>query len=219
MKCEIVKDLIPLWCDGLCSEETRAAVEEHAAQCEDCRRLLEAAGADMEEPAPQTYDEEKARVLQGIKKRYARIRWHAVAIAVLAVLAVMSAAGGLAYHFFWPTHHHYPDIVLSRQESMYDPRFERDEYHAQFIQAAWAGNPKTDAKMREFVLWNHIVDLELHYVYVAPYDVRVSGEVKNGKTTLRYGGYVTTRDGETVEYKNEMTFDWAYGPEGKLFGD
>ena len=102
-------------------------------------------------------------------------------------------------------------------ESVADARFERDEYYAEGIRAAWASNPQTDETLREFVLWNHIVDLELHYVYTAPYDVRVSGEVKGGKTTLRYEGYVTTQDGETIEYKNEMTFDGAFGPEGGLF--
>ena len=68
MNCEIVKDLIPLYCDGLCSEETRAAVEEHTAQCEDCKKLL-AASAAPEAAEPGTYDEEKARVLRGVKKR------------------------------------------------------------------------------------------------------------------------------------------------------
>ena len=217
MKCEIVRDLIPLYCDGLCSEEAKAAVEEHIAGCEDCRRLLEAAGAEPEIPAPRTYDEEEARVLRGVKKRYARIRWRAVAITVLAVLAVTSAAAMAAYHFFWPTHHHYPEITLYRMDSVADPRFGRDEYYAEWIGAAWAGNSETDKKLREFVLWNRTVDLELHYVYIAPYDVRASGEVRGGKTTLRYEGYVTTRDGETIEYKNEMTFDGAFGPEGELF--
>ena len=217
MKCEIVRDLIPLCCDGLCGDETRSAVEEHIARCEDCRRLLEAAGAKLEVPAPEAYDEEEARVLRGVKKRYSRIRWRAVITAVIAAVAVMSAAGGLAYHFYWPTHHHYPEITLYRRDSIADARFERDEYYADLIMAAWASNPQTDEKMREFVLWNHIVDLELHYVYVAPYDIRVSGEVRGGRTTLRYEGYVTTQDGETIEYKNEMTFDGAFGPEGELF--
>ena len=217
MNCEIIKDLIPLYCDGLCSGETRSAVDEHIAHCQDCRRLLEAAGAELEAPTRESYDEEEARVLRGVKKRYVRIRWRAVITAVIVVVVVMVSAAVLASHFYWMTHYRYPEIVLSLRDPMVDPRFQRDEYHAEFIMAAWSGDPKTEKKMREFVLWNHIVDLELHYVYVAPYDVRASGEVKGGKTTLRYEGYVTTQDGETIEYKSEMTFDGAFGPEGKLF--
>ena len=35
---DIVQDLLPLYHDGVCSDESRAAVEEHLKTCEDCRR-------------------------------------------------------------------------------------------------------------------------------------------------------------------------------------
>ena len=37
--CEVAKDLIPLYSEGLCSEESRLAVKNHLAECESCRRL------------------------------------------------------------------------------------------------------------------------------------------------------------------------------------
>lgn len=40
MKCEIIRDLLPLYVDGACSEESRKAVEEHIAGCEACRQEL-----------------------------------------------------------------------------------------------------------------------------------------------------------------------------------
>lgn len=40
MKCEIIRDLLPVYCDGLASEETRAEVEAHIAECDDCRERL-----------------------------------------------------------------------------------------------------------------------------------------------------------------------------------
>ena len=46
MNCEIVRDLLPLYEDGLCSEESRKAVEEHLKTCEACREALSAAKAD-----------------------------------------------------------------------------------------------------------------------------------------------------------------------------
>ena len=42
MNCEIVRDLLPLYADGLCSEESRRAVEEHLKSCEACRSFYEA---------------------------------------------------------------------------------------------------------------------------------------------------------------------------------
>lgn len=42
MNCDIIRDLLPLYCDGACSEETRLAVEAHLAACESCRGELHA---------------------------------------------------------------------------------------------------------------------------------------------------------------------------------
>ena len=215
MKCEIIKDLIPLYCDGLCSDETRSAVEEHIARCEDCRRLLEAAGAEPEIP-PQTYDEEEARVLRGVKKRYARIRWRAVFLTVgIAAVLIAVVCGAYYFHEYRILFPEYSDVQLHLMKYRHDPLHEGKEAYFEYIMVSWSWSG--DKKVRELVLWNHGVDLEINYFYTAPYHIEASGEVKNGKTILRYEGYVTTQDGETIEYKNEMTFDSAFGPEGELF--
>ncbi len=51
VNCEVVKDLIPLYSEGLCSDTSRAAVESHIAECESCRRLLNTP-IEREKPAP-----------------------------------------------------------------------------------------------------------------------------------------------------------------------
>ena len=40
MNCNIISDLIPLYIDGCCSEESKIMVEEHIASCQACRELL-----------------------------------------------------------------------------------------------------------------------------------------------------------------------------------
>jgi len=40
MKCEIIRDLMPLYLDGCCSGGSRELVEEHIETCEACRKLL-----------------------------------------------------------------------------------------------------------------------------------------------------------------------------------
>ena len=73
MNCNIVKDLIPLYIDGCCSEESEKAVEEHIRDCDDCKRLLE----DMKSSSnivtvsdsPKTFsklNDWKASVLQSV---------------------------------------------------------------------------------------------------------------------------------------------------------
>ena len=40
--CEVIRDLLPLYQDGVCSENSRLAVEEHLSECPACSGFLEA---------------------------------------------------------------------------------------------------------------------------------------------------------------------------------
>lgn len=44
--CGVIQDLIPLYLDGVCSEDSRNNVEEHIAGCDACRQLCESMKAD-----------------------------------------------------------------------------------------------------------------------------------------------------------------------------
>lgn len=44
--CSVIQDLIPLYLDGVCSEDSRENVEEHIAGCDACRRLCESMKTD-----------------------------------------------------------------------------------------------------------------------------------------------------------------------------
>ena len=77
--CDLIRDLLPLYQDGVCSEESRAAVEEHLRECPSCRAyqtaLCEADGlfpVSGEEPE-QTADQElrKADSLRAVRENAA----------------------------------------------------------------------------------------------------------------------------------------------------
>lgn len=102
--CDLIRDLLPLYQDGVCNEESRAAVEEHLRECPSCRAyqtaLCEADGlfpVSGEEPE-QTADQEfrKAASLRAVRKTLLQRQVLAavLALAVLAVL-VLSAIGFL----------------------------------------------------------------------------------------------------------------------------
>ena len=40
-ECDLIEDLLPLYKDGICSDSSRTAVEEHLAECEKCRDIYE----------------------------------------------------------------------------------------------------------------------------------------------------------------------------------
>ena len=41
LNCNIIKDLMPSYMDNLCSDESRAMVDEHFVECEDCKKIYE----------------------------------------------------------------------------------------------------------------------------------------------------------------------------------
>ena len=40
-ECKVIEDLLPLYKDGICSEESKKAVEEHLNECPECRKMLD----------------------------------------------------------------------------------------------------------------------------------------------------------------------------------
>lgn len=50
IQCAVIKDLLPLYYDGVCSEETRKLAEEHIASCIECKRDLESLNTTIEIP-------------------------------------------------------------------------------------------------------------------------------------------------------------------------
>lgn len=42
VSCEIIKDLLPLYHDGVCSDDSREMIEEHLLECDICKAELRA---------------------------------------------------------------------------------------------------------------------------------------------------------------------------------
>ena len=61
--CGIIRDLLPLYHDDVCSTETRNAVEKHCADCADCRKILNDLGS-MPEPYEMAKEVEPLRPIQ-----------------------------------------------------------------------------------------------------------------------------------------------------------
>ena len=38
--CDLISDLLPLYKDDICSDTTKKIVEEHIAECPDCKKIL-----------------------------------------------------------------------------------------------------------------------------------------------------------------------------------
>lgn len=48
MKCNVIQDLMMLYADGCCSEDSKAIVEEHVKSCESCKKAFEELSAPID---------------------------------------------------------------------------------------------------------------------------------------------------------------------------
>ena len=60
MECNIIRDLLPIYADGLESEESRALIEAHLEGCPDCRAQLERMRAQVDAPGRAAQAEAQA---------------------------------------------------------------------------------------------------------------------------------------------------------------
>ena len=90
LSCEVYEDLLLLYNDGLCGEDTKKLVEEHLAGCERCsnclRKMRLPEEMAKEEPAGDT-DTEKESIRKSFKK--IRKRW-VMSLLVLPLLLILT---------------------------------------------------------------------------------------------------------------------------------
>ena len=85
LPCEIVRDLLPSYVDGLTSEVTNDAIHEHIETCDDCKATLKR----MQEPEEIESEEEQEKEIDFLKKTRIRARrMIAMSMATMAFLVV-----------------------------------------------------------------------------------------------------------------------------------
>lgn len=95
--CKVVEDLLPLYCDGICSEDSVALVEAHVKDCLHCSQMLSELRANV---TAAKKPEEDMKPLKKIQKSYKKLRlgW---GVAILCIVAIL--LGAAACVLPWPT--------------------------------------------------------------------------------------------------------------------
>lgn len=70
--CEVIQDLLPLYKDGCCSEQSKKLVEEHLTDCKECREMDRLYQDTLPDTLPGAKVAEEADV-QGIKQEFAKL--------------------------------------------------------------------------------------------------------------------------------------------------
>ena len=82
LSCHVTRDLLPLYHDGVCSDESRTLVEDHLRDCAECNAMLKELRGEIEVPHESPDDR---AVLKKLGKNVKRA-WIRGAAAVLAVV-------------------------------------------------------------------------------------------------------------------------------------
>ena len=85
MKCEVVKDLLALYADDACSEQTKAEIKQHLEECETCSKALEEYQTELETPIVRDVDMDKVKPFKKVARRYIKI---SVATIILTLLVI-----------------------------------------------------------------------------------------------------------------------------------
>lgn len=95
MDCEVIKDLLPLYIDNACSEESKELIEDHISKCSNCKLTLRVMKKEQYLPNKDSVSENK-KSLEIMKKSNRKLLLKQILIAVTIALII----GGLWIYFF-----------------------------------------------------------------------------------------------------------------------
>lgn len=91
MKCEIINDLLPLYCDGLTSQVSNEEIEKHLGGCKECTDIYESMRAENKTDIHDTNIEPLKKVRK--KNRLKVIAGFAAGVLVLGIMFAFMFAG------------------------------------------------------------------------------------------------------------------------------
>lgn len=86
LKCEIVRDLLPSYIDGLTSDVTNEEIQNHIEACDDCKNILRR----MQEPEPEQTEPSEVEQIDYLKNTRKKLN-RGIFISILAAVGVIAA--------------------------------------------------------------------------------------------------------------------------------
>ena len=84
MNCNVVKDLLPLYIDGCCSEESARLVCEHLEKCDACKKIYD----DMNTPTEVSESKKSKKMLVRLNEWKASVMQSALLFISFALITV-----------------------------------------------------------------------------------------------------------------------------------
>lgn len=103
ISCHVVEDLLPLYHDLVCTQESNALIEEHLKECQQCKKLLSKIEGEL---APMTSAIDDTAPIKSIKKQWImankKSRIKGAVSAIFICVCLISAYYGLTQWKFIP---------------------------------------------------------------------------------------------------------------------
>ena len=166
VNCEIIKDILPLYIDNACSEESKTLIEEHIKTCRNCKSLLSL--MKEEEYMPKldlvSEDNDAVEMMKIINKKMVRKQ------IIIAVITAMVMGGLWAYFFILETSNPYNNYhgtgISNVEDIMYYFKYAFFSYIVLFIvvivnlyKAICARNAEKDSNKRTFGTIDLVIDI------------------------------------------------------------
>ncbi|MCM3359378.1 zf-HC2 domain-containing protein [Psychrobacillus sp. MER TA 171] len=117
MNCNIIKDLLPSYIDGICSEETVTTVEKHIEHCQRCKDTLQM----MKQPTVQIDETNVEAAKEPFKRINKKRRFQVITAIVLSFMICIIASlvvqdVGVVNQFFFPKSMGIAEVTDDREE-------------------------------------------------------------------------------------------------------
>ena len=134
LSCKVIEDMLPMYYDGICSDESAALVEEHLKECSQCSRVLADLHSGINIPEKPVDD---LKPLEGIQKKWKKSKWTYIRKGICATLAalllVTAVLTGIWYFSYAKYYYRLTDIMecTSKEDKFFtssDYTVEKDGY-------------------------------------------------------------------------------------------
>lgn len=130
--CEVIKDLIPLYADDVCSAESKKMVENHLKNCNECKEILETIKKD-EKSKNSIEKETMTSFYKTIKKRKIKAVIISLIVFIIVVLLIKYIYTCILFNHIINKAHKYSDIdnmfIQKMENSLNDEIYVTKKYY------------------------------------------------------------------------------------------
>lgn len=197
--CKVIQDMLPLYIDGVCSDESSAMVQAHLADCEKCKKHYEAMRMIEQNVKEDARDMKLENGLKNLKSRIDRRMFFGIFSAVFAALLVFTAIGTL---------HTQPLKELGPE----DIQVSAAVYSVEELDALRVDGDDASVTIRKG-------ENDAGDIITVQIPELSNAEVSMTENVLDEGGYITVINWNSAYHIRQMSWEWSAEEEDTIYVD